>query len=226
MQRRGRARGVSNYYWDDRAGRYRDARGRYVSEAKIRDGVDRVVLHASRNMYTLAQEFRTTDMTVGQWRDKMLNEVKLAHTAVALAVYGGKEHMGPREWGIVGQIIRQQYQYVQKFAQDILDGRQQLNGRMDARAALYGQAARSTYENMRRTTQQVYARLFERNVLGARESCVECQAETLRGWVPVGMLKPIGGRLCRSACKCTFAYEGKLPAGGVVVVEPEIAAAS
>lgn len=211
------------YHWDDRAGRYRDSRGRYVSEVKIREGVDRVVVKASRAMYELAREFRTSDMTVGQFRDKMLKEIKLAHTAVALAVYGGKQNMTPREWGMVGQTIRQQYQYVQKFAQDILDGRQQLNGRLEARAALYGQAARATYENLRRTTQHVYSRLYERNVLGARESCVECRAETERGWVPIGVLKPIGGRLCRSACKCTLAYEGRLHTGDV---ELEIAAAS
>lgn len=208
------------YFWDDRLGRYRDARGHFVSEAVIRGGVDNVIAQAQQDMRAVAQKFRTDDaFTVADFQREMMRLIKLTHVTSALAVYGGKQHMTPSTWGRVGQIIRVQYQYVTKMSQDILDGRQRLNGRLDVRAMQYANAARATYENLRRIQQPEYGRVFERNVLHAKESCVGCVSATGRGWEPIGSLPPIGARECRGNCRCTMQYRDVLPSSVRDVLE-------
>ncbi len=217
---------TSPFTWDDRAGRFRDARGRFVSETRIRAGVDNVVSLASQNMLQLTRQFRTTDMTIDAWVAGMFQEIKLAHVAAALAAYGGKEQISQQQWGQIGSVIRNQYGFVRKFAHDMLEGRQVLNGRADVRAAQYGNAVRTTYENLRRQAQVNFGYTYERNVLHARESCAECLNATGRGSVPVGTLPAIGTRLCRSACRCTLTYSKRVAFDEDVRAVRELAAAS
>jgi hypothetical protein len=49
----------------------------------------------------------------------------------------------------------------------------------------------------------------ESNLLAPAEHCEgqgSCVEQTTRGWVPVGSLIPIGGRLCVTNCKCQIRY--------------------
>ena len=123
-----------------------------------------------------------------------------------VGAYGGRDAMTPERWGLVGSLVRQQYAYARRFADDVAAGRQRQNGTMDARARLYGQAGRATYELIRRRESAGAGFGYERNVLHAADHCAQCVAEAGRGWVPIGTLTPVGQRTCRTQCRCTLAY--------------------
>lgn len=193
--------------FDQRSQRFRNLEtGRFVSERQVRDGVDRVADLASARLGALTARFRTGEITAVQWQSEMLAQIKAAHIASALAAYGGRDAMTPARWGTVGQIIRREYAYARAFAADVLSGRQRQNGRMDARARLYGQSARGTYENIRRREVAAAGLRFERNVRHASESCRQCVNASGQGWVPIGTLPPVGSRTCRGNCRCTISY--------------------
>lgn len=198
---------MASYRWDDRSGRFRDpTTGRYISERAVRDAVDATVDLAASRMATLASDFRAGTLNAQQFLDGMMTEIKSVQIATALAAYGGREQMTASRWGTVGQFIRQQYAYARQMVADVLDGKQRMNGRLDARARQYAQSGRATYENIRRREMAQAGMAFERNVLHAEESCGQCLAESERGWVPIGTLSPVGMRTCRGNCKCTIAF--------------------
>lgn len=198
---------MASYRYDDRSGRFRDSTtGHYVSERQVRDGVDAAVSLASEHMGTLSADFRAGTLNAAQFLDGMLSEIKAVQIASALAAYGGREQMTSSRWGTVGQLVRQQYAYARQMVADVLDGKQRMNGRLDARARQYANSGRTTYENIRRREMAQAGMAFEWNVLHADESCPECLQQADLGPVPIGTLVPIGSRICRSACKCTLAF--------------------
>lgn len=202
---------MADYAFDDRSMRYRDrSSGRFISEREVRDAVDAVVELSSERMGSLAASFRAGTIDAGEFLNGMLAEIKSAHIAAALAAYGGREQMTQVRWGTVGQQIRQQYAYARQMVADVLDGKQRMNGRLDARAKQYASAARTTYENTRRREMARLGMSWEKNLLHASESCGQCLAESGLGWVPIGTLAPVGSRTCRSACRCTLAFSATM----------------
>lgn len=180
--------------------------GRFISEREVRDAVDRVADLASRQMGEAAARFRTGQIGAAEWIAESQRIVKHSQIASALAAYGGRSRMDQSKWGLVGQQIRVQYAYLNRMADDVLSGRQRMNGRLDARARQYGQAARSLYENIRRRESAAAGFAYERNVLHPADHCAQCVEQSVRGLVPMGSLVPIGRRTCRSQCRCTLAF--------------------
>ncbi len=198
---------MSSYSFSDRTGRYRDrATGQFVTERAVRDGVDAVVRLSGERMADLARQFRAGTIDAGRFLASMMDEIKSVNLAAALAAYGGREQMTQSRYGTVGQIIRQQYQYARQMVADVLDGKQRMNGRLDARARSYASAARATYENIRRREMAAAGYSFEQNVQHSQEGCGECVAASDAGAVPIGTLPPVGSRQCRSSCLCTITF--------------------
>jgi hypothetical protein len=199
------------YGWDRPSMRFRDlSTGKYISERMVRDYVDNIADLASREMGDLAARYRSGQITFAAWQSESMQVIKSSQIASALAAYGGRDQMNATRWGTVGQQIRIQYQYLRQFGADILSGRQRLNGRLDSRSRLYGQAVRQTYTDIRRRESAANGMLWEKNVLGAAEHCAECVAQAARGWVPIGTLIPPGRRTCRGNCRCSLAHSRTL----------------
>ena len=182
-----------------------------MSDTTTQDAIDAWVVFMAARMHADATRFLAGDLTAATWQTALMADIKATHIASALAAYGGRDQMTPARWGLVGQIIRQQYDYQRAFTADVLGGRQRRNGRLPARAALYAAAARVTYQNVTRRVQADQGARWERNVLGTDESCRDCVQQTALGWVPLGTLSPIGSRACRSNCKCRMDYGAAHP---------------
>ena len=80
------------------------------------------------------------------WRNEMMQEIKMSHLANAAAAKGGWDQMSQADYGRAGQAIRAQYDYLNKFAQQVADGEQKLDGTLTRRAQMYAEAGRDTYE--------------------------------------------------------------------------------
>lgn len=197
---------MADLAWDDRQGRYRDLRGRYVSESVVRRVVDQVADAASERMAEASLRLLAGDTSLGSWMLEMQQAIKLAHGAASVLAHGGAAQMTFSRWGALGPVVRSEYGYLRQFAEQIADGRQPLNGSLTSRARQYGQASRVTFERTRQRDQQQRGYQSERNVLHAGESCSECKAQSARGWVPIGSLVPVGRRICRAQCRCSVSY--------------------
>jgi hypothetical protein len=190
--------------YDRRLGRYRDERGRLISEARVRLAVDTVADAASDRMADLTERMARGDLTLRRWQAEMMRTIKVSHVAAGVAASGGRAQMTPASYGFLGAEIRTQYGYLRNFADGIASEAVPLDRRAVARAGMYGQHARVTYEAVRARDAAGQGVTEERNVLHALESCRECIGLSRQGWVALGSLPPIGSRQCLSRCRCTI----------------------
>jgi hypothetical protein len=193
------------FAWEKRAARYRDATsGRFVAERTVRAAAAQVVDASSSRMAVMTEQFRVGAVPIADWERSMRAEIKIAHLAQFEVAHGGRNAMTQADYGWIGSRIKDQYQYLNRFAAEIANGDQALNGRMVARAQMYGRAAHSTFEAAQaRDAEALGISMEERNLMGGTEHhCGECPALERRGWVPLGSLPPVGSRECLANCLC------------------------
>lgn len=193
------------YTWDQAAGRYRDARGRFVPRAAVRSAIDDALARANARARSLAEQLRGRRISLADWTLQMRGLVKEVHLYSAAAAKGGWDQLSPADYGRVGQVVRGEYAFLQRFAADIAAGRP-LDGRFLRRVELYAQAGRRTYHQVERADMEVRGYDLEENILGPADHCDECPSLTAQGPVPIGTLPPIGTRTCLANCRCRIRY--------------------
>lgn len=196
------------YTWDEKAGRYRGAGGKFVPAADVHRALNEAIDQSAKEIKAAALLLRDGSLSLSQWQVAMEREIKNSHLASAAAAVGGFGQMTKADYGRVGNQIKAQYQFLRSFVQDIQKG-MPLDGRFLNRAAMYIEAGRATYSLFERLRNKARGKGEERNILGNAEHCIganSCTEQTAKGWVPIGGLVPIGQRLCRVKCKCSIEY--------------------
>jgi hypothetical protein len=198
---------MAAFTYSPRRGQYRDVEtGKWVSDAIVRAEIDRLADAAAGRLARLTERLRQGDLTLAAWQAEAMRIVKMSHVAAGVIAQGGKAQMTPSAYGFLGSEIRAQYAYLRDLANAIAEGAVPLDGRLVARAGMYGQHARVTFTAAYARGQAVRGYVSERNVLGSAEHCAECQSLSDRGWVAIGTLPPPGSRTCLSHCHCRLAY--------------------
>lgn len=197
------------YAWQPSAGttgRYRDrATGRFVSELNVRADLDKYIDAKNAKLDALTSQLRNREISLTDWQLQMRNELRTAHNNAAMVAKGGRDQMTNADWGRTGRELRTQYEYLDKWAADIASGKAPLDGRANARARLYGNASRGTYEQQRKAMAADKGNDEEMRVLHAKESCQGC-ISWAGYWAPIGTLPKIGSQQCSQNCLCTFSY--------------------
>jgi hypothetical protein len=199
---------TSSYGWNEAANRYVDLEsGRFISSIKVRDALEDVMDQAALNMNALSQQLMDGGISLADWQAGMMQQIKLSQTAAGAAGGGGWAQMTQSDWGAVGQLVREQYDYLRNFAGQIADGTQALDGRLLVRSDMYGDAARATFEDIRR--RGMIAAGFDegRRILepGA-DHCSDCEEYANDGWMPADEIPDIGDSECTVRCKCEIEY--------------------
>lgn len=196
----------SQYRWNAAAARYVDARGRFVSRPEVRGAIDTTLDRAAARIQAHAVALREGRLSLAEWQLAMRAEMKAMHLWSAAAARGGWAQMSAADFGRIGPVLRNQYGYLARFALQIEQGLP-LDGRFVRRALMYAQAARATYHAQDELVHRERGFDQERNVIEpSAENCDGCRSESRRGWVPLGKLVPIGGRECRTNCRCLVEY--------------------
>lgn len=199
---------TSGYIWNATAGRYiNSSTGQFVSFAAVRDALEVVMEAARGNMHSLTEQLIGGQISLAEWEAGMMEQIKISHVAASASANGGWAQMSQADWGATGQLIRRQYDFLRNFASEIASGQQPLDGRALVRADMYGQAARSTFEQMRRRYERISNGMeYERRVLGVADHCDDCLDAAELGWQPIGTLPAIGDSVCKTNCHCSFEY--------------------
>lgn len=199
----------SKYTWNAASGRYHSNRtGRYVTQQTITRAVERQVQQARDNMRGLSVALQNGEIDLATWRLEMLDQIKTAHVASAVAARGGWSQMTPSDWGRTGQTLREQYKRLNVFASELQYGKQKPDGRFLQRADMYGSAGRSTYQNEVRALKEDAGYTEGRRVLRPGDSCTDsasrpgCIELAAQGWVPIAEMVPIGDATCLVNCRC------------------------
>ena len=201
------ARMDAAWSYDRRIGRYRDERGKFLGKESVGKLVDSRIDQLEANLRRYTRMLADGNLTLDQWQGSVREAIKNAHIQAALIGYGGKDEMGPAEYGRIGQRLRAEYTYLQGFARDLLDGRIS-NPMALARVGLYAKSVRGSYwQGTELRQQQQGFSLMKRKLDGQAQHCQDCLDYSARGIVPIGTLPLPGQRCaCRARCRCSIEY--------------------
>lgn len=193
--------------WIAGAARYRDPdTGRFIARSEVRRVLDKVITESQKRVRETTERMRDGSIDVGDWDAVMRQEIKRTHLAAESLVRGGWKQMSPRDFGRVGQRVRAQYRFLDRFVRQIESGAVRTDGTLFNRALMYPGSARVGFHDSQTPQLEALGYGFERNVLHPAEHCEGCLVESRRGWQPIGTLRPIGSRDCRGNDKCSIAY--------------------
>lgn len=192
--------------WNTASARFYDrATGRYVSRDTMRLALDDVIADAEREVREASGALRAGSIDLAEWQQTMRDVVKETMLDAEAIARGGWDQLTQADFGRVGQAVRVQYAYLDRFTSEIRAGLT-LDGRFLSRAAMYAKAARPFFHDEQRQLLEDTGYTREWNVLHAAEHCGTCVDMTALGRVEIGTLIPIGQRTCLGNDRCTLRY--------------------
>jgi hypothetical protein len=197
----------AQWSYDQKSGRYRDERGRFLSEKSVQALVDGRIDKLDAQLRRFTRMLADGSITLDQWQGSVREAIKAAHLQAAIIGHGGRDGMGSAEYGRVGQRLRQEYAFLQGFARDLLD--QRISTPMAlARVGLYAESVRGSFwEGASIRKEQQGFSLMRRILDPMAQHCSDCLAFAARGIVPIGSVPLPGQRCaCRARCRCSVRY--------------------
>lgn len=190
-----------------KTGRFYDQQThRFVTQLRVREAIDDFLVNRSKGVNVLCDQYRSGEITLDEWRERMRAENRIVHVNAAVMARGGRDQMTPADWGRVGREVRKANEYLEKFTMDVASGKWPLDGRFNARAKMYVEAARAAHENERRRMSANAGLTQARRIQHSQEPCDDCTEEARKGWQPINDIRPIGDSRCRTHCLCTIEY--------------------
>lgn len=184
---------------------------------ETRDELDKVLLVARGEFARNAEDLLAGAITFAAWALITKAQIRIVHiVGAALAVGGFKvlrdavngKPAGPNAPNLgasilqkIGDAISREFKFFERFAKQAQTGKN-----TPARAGMYAEAGRGTFEDVRSDVAKAQGKTEERRVLGAAEHCADCIVEAAKGWQPIGTLRRIGDSKCKTNCHCRFEY--------------------
>lgn len=197
----------AEWSYDRNSGRYRDARGRFLSEKSVQALIDGRIDKLDSQLRRFTRMLADGAITLDQWQGSVREAIKAAHLQAAIIGHGGRSGMGAAEYGRIGQRLRQEYAYLQGFALDLLEQRTSAPMAL-ARISLYAESVRGSFwEGASIRKEQQGFGLMQRILDPMAQHCEDCVGYAARGIVPIGSVPLPGQRCaCRARCRCTVRY--------------------
>lgn len=197
----------AQWSYDRKTGRFRDEKGRFLSEKSVQSLVDGRIDKLDRQLRQFTRMLADGAITLDQWQGSVREAIKAAHLQAAIIGHGGRSGMGAAEYGRIGQRLRQEYAYLQGFALDLLEQRSSPAMAL-ARISLYAQSVRGSFwEGASIRKEQQGFGLMQRVLDPTAQHCNDCVAYASRGIVPIGSVPLPGQRCaCRARCRCSVRY--------------------
>jgi hypothetical protein len=174
------ARPEDRWEFSTGAARYRDLNnGRFIAKRTV-DKMQTDFLDARADAVDdLASGLVGGDLTVQRWLEGMRDEVKVAHIGQYMFGRGGRNAMTDSDWGRVGQVVRQQYAFLQNFAEQVADGVLS-ESQIRVRASMYVDAAHTAFGH------------------GLAQA---------KGWPDLPAMPGDGSTVCLTNCDCDWVVE-------------------
>lgn len=199
-----------DWRWDEAVSRYRDvATGRFLSRASVQSMLEKSLSAAFNAADTLAGyvangTISTVDASAALW-----NEIRGEYIRQYLAGIGGKQVMTAADWGSVGNALREQRGWFDKFVKEWPNLSE---GQIKMRVQMYINSAREAYQRAKSKVARKWGADEVRWGLGITEHCELCLEWASMGWQPIGKRGgfptrdgesyPCDGKSCRGMTKC------------------------
>ncbi|MFA4974449.1 MAG: hypothetical protein WC683_17725 [bacterium] len=131
------------YIWDPTLLRFRDERGRFVTNAVVEAWRETATDAAVERARNLATQVAGGQIDVAAWQNAMRTEIK--NRVIQEYLLGrGPGLLTPADRGSLGGMLTEQYRYLDRFAVEIAAGNLS-EAQISARAAMYIRSAHEAY---------------------------------------------------------------------------------
>jgi len=200
---------MAQWGWDPLSKRYRDLdTGRYMSLRTVLEYVDKSIAGSANAADSLASLLIKNNLSPADFGDSLRDELKREYIRQYLLGIGGREQMGPRDWGSGGGMLKEQYKHLDGLIAEIKDGNL-TEEQIRARVGMYVNSAREGYERAHERNAKALGMTEEKWELGEAEHCDDCVAYAAQGWQPIGTFPNPGdgSTQCLTNCKCHVIYQ-------------------
>ena len=192
--------------WNEKAARYYDTdTGRFLSRSQALGYVEESIAATESAVDVLAGYVYDGMLSPGDWRLLMREEIKREYLREYMLGRGGRAQMTQADWGSIGGMLKEQYGYLDKFAEQVGD---MTEAAIRSRSKMYIRSAREAYERAKAQVAKQAGFDEEIWVLGVAEHCDDCWAFSQEGWQKLGYYpEPGAGHTqCLTNCACHKEY--------------------
>lgn len=199
------------FYYNRKSQRYQyKESGRFVSEATVKRLTLELIDLLNGDLDTIGDLLVRKRISLATWEETTATTLKQLHVQEYVLGRGGIKNMTARDYGIIGNILREEYRFLRGFSQDLKAGMSE--AQFKYRLGLYANSAYGSYERGRLESHIAAGYRWEKRIRGATESCLECIAYERLGWQPIGSLpNPTESCTCQANCKCSKQFSKTKP---------------
>ena len=188
--------------------------GKVIEAAAILLLIDRLTSVGKREAKRISGRLERGEISVAQWRAAIAELLKSAHIIAASVGRGGRSRMTQSDWGKVGNKLRWQYGFLDKFTRSIVSGAVVIGAGVIAnRAIKYLSAPYISFQTAKQAEHTIGVDgkpVMVRLVQNSKEGCSECAADASLGFIPVDDMDPIGSRICGDFCLCDLEFSDEV----------------
>lgn len=172
----------SPWEWDQPSKRYRDTEtGRYMGSRQMLPLRDEFIDAQKAAASDLADRLAAGEITTNRYVEEMRGLIKTTYLDEYALAHGGRNNMTSRDFGIVGNMCRDQYSYLNNFAGEINAG-DLSPAQIRARGRMYIESASQAYER------------------------AQAEVRGISGPHALPAYPGDGSTACRSNCRCSWEY--------------------
>lgn len=198
---------LSSVFYDRKVAQFRGSNGRFVPRSTILKLVDEEAARLSTRMKAHARLMTDGKIGVDEFQRRAAEDLKLSCLRMGVFASGGRSQTSNQVYGVVGRGLRDQYNYLQGFSQDLAAGNLTKEQAIN-RAGMYGGSARTAFHQSEKITRKREGFKLAKRVLdaGARH-CDECLSYATPDFVSIDKIVPVGSRCsCASRCRCRITF--------------------
>lgn len=171
-----------------------------LSQVVVIRGINQFANGLSQELTNISLQLINKQITLTQWQLRSMSIIEQGH----IAAWGTVQ---PVRATAVKDLILSEFEYLNKFANQLSTGQKPINGSMLGRVRMYGQAVRGTYYESSNDLAINNGAIAVASVLHPTDHCPTCIRQAAKGFMPFDELIPIGKRDCLSNCRCTLKYK-------------------
>ncbi len=136
---------ASLWQWEPGTHRYRDtSTGRFLGRDAMLGLRDQFIERQKEQTTEIATRLTEGRTDINGWLTDMREAVKDSFVNEYILAHGGRNTMTPADWGRVGAMVKEQYGYLQHFAEDVQQGMSE--AQIANRSKMYIDAATQAFE--------------------------------------------------------------------------------
>lgn len=190
----------STIVYNRRSGRFRDSEtGQFVPQSRVLLEIDRERVRTTTRLQGLARRLANQSITLGEWQQQSGQIIKDSHLRMAMMGAGGRSQMSSRHWGVLGRLLRDEYERLDRVAEQVKNG-QFTQSQLLKRMEKYAGTTELSFHTADKLTKSRDGFEGMRSLDPASRHCPSCPAYSTNGeFVPAEEVVPIG-----TACECFY----------------------